>query len=443
MRLYSIITKIFIVLCLLVSRNALAASGYISGTIKAVEHHGGYCDPDFYEPYCVGAKYLKSEYNTAQPIKEAKVSIVGVINQGSGETVYSLGEGVTNSSGHFLINWYVSSALAPIFINNQVSFQLRWNPTHGSNRFSVVSSSGSQFFLWAGISSLTSNTTSSSPQSLGTLTWGSANSPNAIANLYLGAERMWTHLSVSNRMNAYFENIKVMYPDGCPKYNSSDLISCFAGSIKTVKITDETAIYTLAIILHEMGHAVAHVASRNQEFKSCGSRRYPDHANTHSLDVPLWGCSQFSEGFADFIYVTAIYEKYAPTPVYCKDAGICFPFQEYEKLEISSNTNGTSCGTDENRWEIHAARYLWDLYDNVSDYPGETFNHPLWYFIDTIHAFDNGINNRQKNEPWNSNLSTITKPDGRSTYDYKYLYEYWNNVDTSTIYMANCSPVGT
>lgn len=211
----------------------------------------------------------------------------------------------------------------------------------------------------------------------------------------------------------------------------------------TIQIGKEATALELFTILHEMGHAVSYLASRDQNFKSCALYLY-NNKDGHTLISPEYACAQFEEGFANFIAATALFNKNAQTPfAYCFGAGPCMNLNY--NIEQSNGASG-ACQTagEENRWEISTARFLWDLYDTVVDYSGDVYQQPLYTFIDTIHSFDNGTGNRQKNEPWNSALTVQQKPDGRSTYDYRMLYEYWHDNITSlnAPYVANCSPVG-
>lgn len=435
-------TQIFflaLVATLLLPLSALAGSGYVSGTIKNFNHLGGYCEATS-SISCAGAKYLKSSYDMYKSVKHAKIFVVAVINQGANESVYSLGESSTDAQGRYVMSWHISASMQALFDANNTMYQLRWHPAHKDGRFSVRNASGAQYFLWGEIPSLTNGTTASSPQNLGTKYLGSANSPNAIANLYDGALRQWDNLSISNRMNAYFKNVKIKAFQDCnPKSNSS----CFKGDVNEIFINNDDKVWQQFTILHEVGHAVSYLASRDQNFKACSQYGYGGEGG-HGLTTPEYACAQFEEGFANFIAATALFNKNAQTPfAYCFGVGPCMNLNY--NIEQSNGASG-ACQTagEENRWEISTARFLWDLYDSTSDYAGEIYQQPLYTFIDTIHSFNNGTGNRQKNEPWNSALTKIDNYDGRSTYDYRMLYEQWhdNIASLSAVYSANCSPVG-
>lgn len=100
---------------LLVSTNAWASSGYVTGTLQFCNHLGSYC-PNSGTVDCTGAKYLEALYHTYRPVRYAEVTLVGVINQGANETVYSIGEGTTNASGNYTMSWSISRQLQQIFI---------------------------------------------------------------------------------------------------------------------------------------------------------------------------------------------------------------------------------------------------------------------------------------------------------------------------------------
>lgn len=422
-----------------------AGSGYISGIIQNYNHLGGYCEASS-SISCTGAKYLQSSYDKYLPVKDAQVMVVAVINQGANESVYSLGEGNTNAQGRYVISWNINATMQFLFDTNNAMYQLRWRPTHKDGRFSVRSATGAQYFLWGQIPSLTNGTTASAPQNLGTYSWGNASSPNAIANLYVGALRQWDNLSISNRMNAFFTDVRIRIFDPCSAGTNS---SCFIGSNLTIKIANDNSVWRQSTILHEMGHAVSYLASRDQSFKTCvgdpSKNAYSYNGDPgHSLKSPEYACVQFEEGFADFIGATALFAPNAVTPMaYCFSSGACSDLKY--KIELSNGVHKIcSKVNEEHRWEITTARFLWDLYDSTSDYSGDIYQQPLYTFIDTIHSFDNGTGNGQKNEPWNSALTQIDNYDGRSTYDYKLLYEHWHDNITSlnAVYSANCSPAG-
>lgn len=426
------------------STPAWAGSGYITGIIQNYNRLGAYCEETSITS-CTGAKYLQSSYRKYLPVKDAQVMVVAVINQGANESVYSLGEGNTNAQGRYVISWNINATMQFLFDTNNAMYQLRWRPTHKDGRFSVRSATGAQYFLWGQIPSLTNGTTASAPQNLGTYSWGNASSPNAIANLYVGALRQWDNISISNRMNAFFTDVKIRIFQGCETEIDS-ASACFIGSSKTIKIPDDDSVWRQFTILHEMGHAVSYLASRNQNFMSCaaaeGAYKY-DGEDEHYVGTPEHACIQFEEGFADFIAATALYAPNAVTPIApCLETSSCTIVINIEK----SNGVTDSCDTSkkENRWVLTTARFLWDLYDSTSDYAGDIYQQPLYTFIDTIHSFDNGTGNGQKNEPWNSALTQIDNYDGRSTYDYKLLYEHWHDNITSlnAVYSANCSPAG-
>lgn len=441
MKKTAILSVVVLFLNLFCVSSALGESGYIAGTIKHFNRIGNYCPSS---SNCTGAKYTQSEYNTALPVKNAKVTLNVVFNQGSGETVIPIGTGSTNSNGYYKFYWYINPSDWTNYTTNGV-FQLRWNPAHKDNRFTIKSSSGGTWFFWGSVSSLTSGTTYNSPQSLGTKQWGSSNSPNALTNLYEGAERMWENLSTSSRMNTYFTGIDIIAWD-----DSECSTSCAYGDDKRIVIDSEGSAYKpQGRVMHEMGHIASHLASRDQSVKTCANLRSSYNYATQTnfgweLDSQENGCIQFEEGLATFFADTAFYSQDAVSPATCISDGICNLM-----LEPSSGAVGT-CASGEDRWALTVDRFLWDLYDNNIDFTSETFSYTLDDLINVIYEFPNGTDDYQKNEPWNSTLTSVVDLDGRSGTDYLYhfIYDFLGSpgipvlVNLLTTYTSNCSPVG-
>lgn len=441
MKKITILSFVVFLLNLFCVSTALGESGYVSGTLKHFNKMGNYC-PSYRD--CTGAKYPHTQYNTALPVKNAKVTLNVVFNQGSGETVIPIGSGSTDSTGYYKFYWYINPSNWTNYTTNGM-FQLRWNPAHKDNRFTIKNSSGATWFFWGAVSSLTSGTTSSSPQSLGTKQWGSSNSPNALTNLYEGAERMWENLSTSSRMNTYFTGVDIIAWD-----NSVCSSSCAYGDLKKIIIDSEDSAYKpQGRVMHEMGHIASHLASRDQSVKTCAylisSYNYGTQTGTDwSLNSPENGCIQFEEGLATFLADTAFYSQDAVSPATCISDGICDLM-----LEPSSGAVGT-CALGEDRWALTVDRFLWDLYDDNADFTADTFTYSLSDLIEVIYTFPNGTGSYQKNEPWDSTLTSVTEPDGRSGTDYLYhfIYDFLGFpgipvlTDLLTIYTSNCAPVG-
>lgn len=240
---------------------------------------------------------------------------------------------------------------------------------------------------------------------------------------------MWDRLASSNRMLAYFTGVTIRLQDSpglCPT-------SCANLASKDIELDPGAAFTPEQRVMHEMGHLVSYLASRDQSFRPTNDYCYPSSGPGCGWDlaVPEWGSSQFEEGYATFVADTVLFSQNAASPTSCgPSTGACFG----PNLEQSGN-----CSSASYRWPLSVMRYLWDAYDSNVDVAGETLARPLYEFIDTINAFDNGVDNRQKDEAWY--LFWVDDLDGRSAVDFRENWKLWGQ-DTSLAWGMNCAPVG-
>ena len=139
----------------LVTAGAQAATGVISGNYKFHNLNGNYCDPGVQN--CTGATYLKSTFDTLQPLKNARVELW----QGNG----AIGQGTTDSTGNFKVSW-TSSNLNDAWI--------RFFAQHKDNRFVIGDTDGLRMNVNSSTITLQSGTTSANPQPVGNWTSGSS-----------------------------------------------------------------------------------------------------------------------------------------------------------------------------------------------------------------------------------------------------------------------------
>src|SRR5919106_5878703 len=109
-----------------------------------------------------------------------------------------------------------------------------------------------------------------------------------------------------------------------------------------------------------------------------------------------------------------LYSSNAAQPRSCISAAACTGFD----LEVTP----ANC-TNEVRWPISAERYFWDVYDTAND--GETLAQGVWHLTDTLHAFDPGTDNRQRDETWNGSFSSLDDLEGHSTLDFMENWKTW------------------
>lgn len=398
-----------------VSSPALAASsGTATGTIQFYQNQGNFCPTT---RNCTGAKYPQSQYNTSRPIKNVKV----YLRRQSDNVV--IGQGTTDNSGNFSISWSDPAG------SGNVLAQLIWRGEQKDGRFRIAGSAG-EFWIWWSNKTLTNGGNTS----IGALTWGNSSSPHALSNLYDGAHTMWANsLAQSNRMNSFFTGVQVRAWDSatCPT-------SCADGPNNRIIMDDNSAYSPQGRILHEMGHIASYRASRDQNYKQGGSYCFGGEAAPcgWSLNGPENASVHFEEGVATHLGDVSLYFQNAPEPHTCLSSVACA--NNSFNVETSS---GTSCAANVNRRPINAIRYFWDNYDSLSDYTGESLSRGVWEVVDTIHAFDNGADNNQKNEVWNAALTVMDDLDGRSAVDFRTNWNTWGT-NSQTQLNNNCGSAG-
>jgi hypothetical protein len=403
---------------LLASSSALAATGYVSGTLRFWQKQGNYCPTG---RDCTGSNYLQSAFDTAQPMRELQVQVV---NATTTSTVY--GQGVTDVNGNYLIQWTTPST--------PPAAKILWKFRHKDTRFEVRSaSSGGIYFGTSSNITLTSGTTQGAPQVLPTFTTGSSGSPNHIANLYDGAHRQWYFaLSFSGLMTSLFTTVQVLAFDNDPCTSS-----CADGATKTITIDSTgSALSPQARIMHEMGHIANYLS---KPFKATNAYGHPSTSCVApncvwSLNTQEWASAAFEEGLATFVGDVAMYWLFAPQPTTCLSTLSCsLSFFHVE------NSSGSSCGTGESRFPINVDRYLWDIYDSIDD-PAfvDTTSINYWQFFVVVNNYPTGTSNNQNNEPWNSTLTTVDDFDGRSSADFQFRLNSVYSIDSSVLRTNNC-----
>jgi hypothetical protein len=392
-----------------------AASGTITGKMQFYQNQGNYCPTS---RSCTGAKYLESAYHTNQPLAHGKLRI----QRKSDGAV--LGQGTTAADGSFTISWADPAA------TSNVDAQIVFRGEHKDGRFQIKTTENGYWVWWSNVTLVKGGTTAA-----GSRTWGNAASPHALSNLYDGAYKMWANsLSQSNRMNSFFTDVDIVAFDSvCPT-------SCANGPANRITIDSSTSAYRpQGRILHEMGHIASYRASRDQEYKQSGPSSYCFNETAPcgwSLDSAEYATVHFEEAVATHLGDVALYTPSATAPHTCLSSVAC----STGSFNIESS-GGTSCAADHDRRPINAVRYFWDNYDSVSDYTGESLAMGMWHVVDTIHAFDNGTADGDKNEVWNGDLSAMNDLDGRSCIDFRDHWKDWGT-DSSTELSQNCGSEG-
>ena len=396
---------------------AEASTGYVSGKLQFYQNQGGYC-PSTRD--CTGARYLQSEFNTYQPIRDAKVWV----RRTSDFAV--IGQGTTDRTGSFTIRWNDPTS------SGSVAADLYWTGEHKDGRFALRNSTGLVFRMSTPDFLLANGTTATAPTSIGNYKWGQSGSPHPLSNVYDGAFRDWDVFETANRMVNHFTGVEIRaFSDRCST-------SCAEG--KVVTLDPNSAYVPQARVMHELGHVASTVASHDQTRSLPPNTIYcfDDTVNCGwGLNSREWQAAAFEEGLATFFGDVGLYTKAATAPHTCYASAAACSTGTFN-METSSRS---SCQSGENRWALSTNRYLWDAYDTPSDYTGENLSAAYYEFFDTVNALHNGTWEDQKEEYWNADYSALDDKDGRSAHDFLDVWRQWGT-DSGTQYDGNCSPVG-
>jgi hypothetical protein len=399
-----------------ISSTAQAASGYVSGKLMFWQAQGNYCPAG---RDCSGANYREADFDVAQPVREVQVQVVD-------QDMNVLGASTSDLEGDFIISWYSPSLPA--------SAKILWKARHKEQRFEVVSAaSGGIYYFTSGSFSLVNGTSTSVPQKVGNIVWGSSAAPSSLANLYDGAHRTWHYaLSYSGLMNSVFTDVTIKAYDSvaCPT-------SCARGSTKTITIDSTgSAFMPQGRIMHEMGHIASYLS---QPFRGTGAYDWPNQCTScggWSLTAQEWKVAGFEEAMATFIGDVSIYWHWAQEPVTCLSSSAC-------GINTFNTENSTvsGCASGEHRWPLTSERYLWDVYDSIDD-PNytDTVHIEYWQFFTTLSQFGAGTSNHQADEAWNSDYSAVDAYDGRSAEDFEFNLMDRYAVSSSAQRLSNCSP---
>lgn len=252
---------------------------------------------------------------------------------------------------------------------------------------------------------------------------------------------MWNEaLSYSGVAGAVWSGIAILANDSSLSPGRGTIDS----ANKYVKLGPGSARYPISDVHHESGHLVHYLA--NTSLKWATMYNYPTSCTSggcsgdgHSLDTPEWKAAGFPEGLASFIGTVASYWYWASQPQFCINSLTpCGSTGWNQEVRPAG-----ACVTDEDRFELSAQRYLWDVYDSVDDAAyadtiGADTSNSFWYgaLIDELATFGAGTGNGQINEPWNAALMSIDSHDGRSAADFQAKI----NESTTTQRSNNCNP---
>jgi hypothetical protein len=350
-------------------------AGVVKGRLTHYLHNGAYCPTD---RNCSGANYPASQFNTWGPISNGKVRLY--MRNSSG--VYQvIGSGTTDYNGNYTISWVTITS----FVGNAyVAFE----GEQKDGRFSLRNPSGG-LYRWPTPSfTPTAGTTTAAPQNLGETKFGSAALPDPELNFY-AAEHLawWFGMMGSNGLYAKYTGVQLrgVFEPSETSDPTHDCGTCGSGGSKFVRLHSQYQ-FDAATVAHESGHVASYVLNPR---KSTGDYCYDGSSSgfcpgtesfccngntgigTHDYNTPEWQHVQFEEGFADVVSAIALYQQFAPQPYICAAfvAAACPTGNIKYQVEPSKGAPYPGTCTDfyERRWEMTAARFLWDAYDSVAD----------------------------------------------------------------------------
>lgn len=457
--------------------SAAITSGCVAGRINYYENEGNYCDEDDQGQDCTDTTYRTGHYNTARRVKFAEVRVYGEYNGGGVNTL--LGTGTTNTYGQFTIQWTGSS--------QPEKLKYQWRPIDRNGNFSVLYPSGNVPVFWCKEEEeLTpqAGKTCSNPQVFDDMTVGSEGDPNAYANVYAGARRMWDSLNDSNTLMDLWEPIEILV--------GANVGSGWYGDENKIGIHTSLVYANQGAIAHEMGHAASHFLNpRRQTNDYC----YPDKLlcsgpgggcwdynqdgitqNYNHMLIPWggdwlrndageWAEMAFEEGFATFLADTSIYGQDNPEPTSCGTTTTpCDADLNHDEwspwVEKSQGLGMAVCQDHWIRSEFMVNRYLRDVYDNSNDSNScngrgatcqwgtinynENTSRSLDEMLRVITLFSQGYGNHQNEEVYSGpGDCDIDNLDGHGTYDYVWNYLYASGapeINTNLQRNWNCLP---
>ena len=370
----------------LITSQARASSGVISGTLQFYNKNGHYCPTG---ASCTQSLYKQAAYGTFTGFPEIEVILVNAAN-------FQIASGSTDSAGNYKMSWAYGGGTG-----NVTGARLRVNFKQKHGRFVFHSLGGSHTTPMSSPSepfTLVHGSTQLAPQVLATYKWGNAVTPHTTPNLYWAAWKMWESLKSSPRMVSYFTGLCILVGEkssGIPvtstdcqasscahgrfsKYNVGNLPS-WAEKKPTIVIDGwpTTAFNPQSRVMHEMGHIADFLAGPSNGLLRSTGYNYdaltPNTWDEYSLE---WRPTALTEGLATFLAVQAFHTEYDPGPYVCTANGNsgeagkrhCYPPGTVVDTDsIEDRLFGGSCVTKEGRRPISAMRYFWDIYDFSSD----------------------------------------------------------------------------
>jgi hypothetical protein len=415
-----------LVAILFTTRQAHAYWGVAYGRAWMVNHNGGYC-PNLSEPGrdCTGSQYLESDHDQGTPVRNAQFFIytagIGIV-----------GQGVSNDDGNFAIYWQNPNMPVP---NDSYVF---WIPHQKDGYFQINFPDGNIWWYPTWHFSLPRNT-------FYPLQWEPMWGADGWDNAYWAAELGWrTIASTVGGLAAYFsaefrgftdDYLPNFAPQG-PSMAVAPQCNCAENCNSTrAKFGTGTEYNAQGVTLHEMGHCA-------------------DWTEPFEWDCPNWGIecdrnggwgyetdeckfSGWEDAMAQHLADVTLWWEFANEPHSCGSGG-GYCFTDFWNLETSSYPN---CIATEDRHPVSHMRFLWDVFDNNSDYfdnvaEGGSF---WWRTWDVLQYYPLGIGDYQRDEIFGDTAHTWTDfLDGHSGSSFAYHYDQQYGVSLAMPYINNC-----
>lgn len=412
-------------------RSAQAVTGYVSGSWSLWNKNGDYCPSN---NTCTGAYYPQSLYNTWAPVSNGAIWIVD-------STGAIIGTGSADDNGNYTASWTRST------FPTQIGVKIF--PYQKDGRFYFANPAGQLINNWFGLVNTASGTTASSPQQMGSWGVGSSTAPDPYYNAYWAAEWQWRYImNLVGVLQANFTNVQIRgFADTITGYRGTCTTSCASGPDKQVQLDSNAGFSPQGRVMHELGHIatyVTHPWRLTVDYSWGGNGGW-------CQTCPEYGDASFEEGFATHYGSLTFWADNSTSPTTCLSSSNCYdgsgnPFSgtdlEASSYPYSTNNCNMSSTNPEARWPLSAMRYFWDVFDNHNDADGDTYSAnqgDFWKHLHNLAWYPAGTGTDQIDEPWNSNYTSVTEPDGRGSTSYADNYNA-NVVATNILRIDNCSP---
>ncbi len=362
---------------------------------------GNYCDDTSTSSNCHGYWYLKSkEYNKDRPISGVRVVLKDFLGA-------VIDDDVSDSNGHV--------TLCAIY---DAEHRIEWYSESDDGRIKVYDDDGSRHRFYTGSGFHFTNGATVSYK----FTWGTSSTANPNAHAYYAARMLWNHsLDSSGRLAGVYTGVKI--------YTESSKCPTSCADRHQIWLNPGSAKAFQSRVLHEMGHTVADLASRNSyigpnsKHKSTGLGDPWSNTSIEAKGVAM------NEAYGTFVGSTALMKAYTDVPLQCSTTGAC------------SNTNDTNmestptCNSDNVKRHAQVIKYLWDVWDS-----GDGVDEPFYRFPDAMHQFSNGRGKHEKSEHYKCILSScwVDDKNQRALDDFQYNFESKTGTDTSSAVSRNC-----